>query len=117
MPRYQQLVGSHLRRGGTTPLGALAALAAFGIVIVTHTFVQVVSPDSMRQAHLTMTSAAQSSGSTHAGTGQHDRAADQQRHCVISQRGRALRRQRMLLCCRAGCTGRRARWRWAWSAR
>ena len=41
LPQYQELVGSHLRRGGTSPAFALAALAAFGIVIVTHTFVQV----------------------------------------------------------------------------
>jgi hypothetical protein len=41
LPQYQQLVGSHLRRGGTSPIFALAALAAFGVVIVTHTFVQV----------------------------------------------------------------------------
>jgi hypothetical protein len=41
LPRFQQLVGSHLQRGGTSPLTALAALAAFGVVIVTHTFVQV----------------------------------------------------------------------------
>jgi hypothetical protein len=41
LPRYQQLVGSHLQRGGISPVAALAALAAFGVVIVTHTFVQV----------------------------------------------------------------------------
>lgn len=41
LPRWQQLVGSHLQRGGTSPGIALAVLAAFGAVIVTHTFVQV----------------------------------------------------------------------------
>lgn len=48
LPRWQQLVGSHLRRGGTSPAAALAALAAFGAVIVLHTFVQVHAPISRR---------------------------------------------------------------------
>lgn len=52
LPQYQQLVGSHLQRGGASPLTALAALAAFGVVIVTHTFVQVVAPNrELQQVH------------------------------------------------------------------
>ena len=114
LPRFQQLVGSHLQRGGTSPVAALAALAAFGVVIVTHTFVQVAPPNCtscsklMLRYHFISAISATILTSEYEGEGSAWPASDPAARAGSNQ---ACTR------CRAGCTGRRAPWRLAWSAR
>ena len=42
LPRWESLVGAHLRSGGTSPAAAVAALSVFAGVCVWHTVVQVL---------------------------------------------------------------------------